>query len=984
MKSGMKTTTLREIKQSLGRYSAILAIVALGVGLFSGLKVTRGVMVASADRYLQTEQLYDLRLLSTMGFEEEDILAFAQKEEVRTAVGAYSADVLYRTEDDSESVIKVHSLTEGVNGVVLTAGRMPERADECVVDSNLFPESAVGGTVILSENNGEDELSCFAYTEYTITGIVQSSLYVQFERGNTSLGNGRVSGFMYLKPEGFSMDVFTEAYVKFAADPEIYSEEYQTYMDDRTGLWEGYCAEQGERRYASIVSEAQQKISEAQQELDEKYAEAEEELAEAEQKLTEAQQELAQKKRELSDGETQLAKTEKKLAESLAELTAREEELALAGQALPPGLTMQESQMLAAELQAAEAELAGARQEIDRAEQVLAEKKEELASGRQTLDEAEAELVRQWEEYESAKEEAEQEFADAQAEIADAQTELDEIEHPDTYVLGRDTNVGYVCFENDSNIVDGIANVFPVFFFLVAALVCMTTMNRMVEEQRTQIGVLKALGYGNGAIMGKFLFYSGSAAFIGCVLGYFLGVHLFPLVIWIAYGMMYHMGEIVFVISWKYFAICMIGSLACSMGTTWLSCRRELREVAAGLMRPKAPKAGKRVFLERFPFIWKRLDFLQKVSVRNVVRYKKRFFMMVVGISGCTALLVTGFGVRDSVTGIADRQYERIQLYDLSVTLKEDQAFLAEQTEAMQQLAAGMGGSSLSVYEGSCDLAFNGQLKGVSMVIAKEPERFADFVDLHTESGKAIPYPMAGEAVICNKLAQELHIRLGDTVVLKNDAQKSVTAVVTGICENYIYNYVYLHEDTFEQGFGELVYKNIYVSLPEKEDVHNAGAKLMQQEGVTSVSVNMDMLTRISSMMSSMNYIVFLIIAFSGALAFVVLYNLNNINITERIREIATIKVLGFYKKETASYVFRENMALTAVGCGLGLVLGRMLHLYVMSQINIDMISFDNRVNPISYLLSILLTFSFNWIVNRMMSGKLDKINMAESLKSVD
>lgn len=984
MKSRMKTTTLREIKQSLGRYSAILAIVALGVGLFSGLKVTRGVMVASADRYLQKEQFYDFRLLSTMGFEEEDILSFSQKEEVRTAVGAYSADVLYRTEEDSESVMKVHSLTDGVNGIVLTAGRMPERADECVVDSNLFSESAVGEKVILSENNGEDELSCFAYTEYTITGIVQSSLYVQYERGNTSMGNGRVSGFMYLKPEGFSMDVYTEAYIKFTEDPEIYSEEYQTYVDSRTDLWEAYCQEQGERRYASVVSEAQQEIADAQQKLDEKYAEASEELTDAQQKLTEADAELAQKKQELADGEAQLAEAEKQLAEGLTELTAREEELALAGQAPQSGLTMQDSQMLAARLQAAEAELAAAKQELQRAEQTLAERKAELASGRQTLEEAETELALQWEDFERAKKEAEQEFADAQAEIEDARAEIDKIEHPDTYVLGRDTNVGYVCFENDSSIVDGIANVFPVFFFLVAALVCMTTMNRMVEEQRTQIGVLKALGYGNGAIMGKFLFYSGSAAFIGCVLGYFLGVHLFPLVIWIAYGMMYHMGEIVFVLSWKYFAICMIGSLACSMGTTWLSCRRELREVAAGLMRPKAPKAGKRVFLERFPFIWKRLDFLQKVSVRNVVRYKKRFFMMVVGISGCTALLVTGFGVRDSVTGIADRQYERIQLYDLSVTLKEDQTLLSEQTEALQQLAAGMGGNCLSVYEGSCDLAFNGQLKGISLVIAKEPEQIADFVDLHTESGKAISYPLAGEAVICNKLAQAFHIRPGDTIVLKNDAQESVTAVVTGICENYIYNYVYLHEDTFEQGFGELVYKNIYANLPEGADVHNAAAKLMQQEGVTSVFVNLDMLTRISGMMSSMNYIVFLIIAFAGALAFVVLYNLNNINITERIREIATIKVLGFYKKETASYVFRENMALTGVGCALGLVLGRMLHLYVMSQINIDMISFDDRVNPLSYLFSVLLTFSFNWIVNRMMSGKLEKINMAESLKSVD
>lgn len=984
MKSMMKRTTLREIKQSFGRYFAILAIVALGVGLFSGLKVTRNVMVASADHYLKKEQLYDFRLLSTLGFEEVDVEVLAGKEDVRAVSGAYSADILYRDSSDNERVIKVHSLTEGVNGVVLTAGRMPTQADECVVDSNLFSEDMIGQKVVFSENNEEDDLSSFAFREYTITGIAQSSLYVQFERGNSSLGSGRVSGFMYLLPEGFQMDVYTEIYVKFDEDAEIYSEAYKSYIEEKTPLWEDYCGQQAERRYDSIMAEAQEKLDDAQKTLDDKKAEAEKELTDAKDTLTEAQEEIDRNQEELADGERQLADAEKQLRDAKDQLAEKEKELSLAKQLLPETPTSLQEQMLAAQLAAAQEEIDRGKEELSRTERQLAEKKQELADGKAKLEEAKAELADGWTEYGDANADFEREIEDAQAEIDDARAEVEDIAFPDTYVLGRDTNVGYVCFENDSGIVDGIANVFPVFFFLVAALVCMTTMNRMVEEQRTQIGVLKALGYGEGAIMGKFLFYSGSAAFTGCVLGYVLGVHLFPLVIWIAYGMMYKMGGIVYVFDWKFFAISMAGALACSMGTTWVSCRRELREVAASLMRPRAPKAGKRVLLEYIPFIWKRLGFLQKVSVRNVVRYKKRFFMMVIGISGCTALLVTGFGVRDSVTDIADQQYEKIQLYDLSITLRDGVVGEQEQSEVFRGTAEQFGAAYMTAYEGACDLVFGGQIKGISLIIAQKPEEMPPFIDLHTDNGIPIAYPGEGEAVISDKLAQTYRIKVGDTITLRDDEQKSVSAVVTGICENYIYNYVYLQADTYEAVFGRITYKNVYVNLPADADAHAAGAAFMKTDGVTAVSVKMDMLTRVSSMMSSMNYIVFVIIGCAGALAFVVLYNLNNINITERIREIATIKVLGFYKKETASYVFRENMALTAVGCAVGLILGRLLHMYVMSRINVDMISFDEKVKGISYLLSILLTFFFNWTVNRMMSGKLEKINMAESLKSVD
>lgn len=892
MKSIMKKTTLREIRQSLGRYLAIFAIVAMGVGFFAGLKITRQVMITSANAYLEEKQLYDFRLLSTLGFEDEDVQTLSSKEDVRFVEGAVAADILYFNQQGNEDVIKAHSLLQNINGLEVVAGRLPQQATECVVDANLYDKSALGTKIVLSENNVEEDLDYFAYREYTIVGIAQSSAYIQFERGTTALGNGQVSGFMYLLPQGFCAEFYTEIYVKFNQDYPIYSKDYNDYIDEKEPLWKDYCKAQGERRYQAIVADAEAELANAKQTLAEEKAGAKQTLADAKKELTDAEAELADAHAELADG---------------------------------------------------------------------------------------------WAKYNDSYAEFEEKIAEAEQKIADAEVDIANIEKPETYVLDRDTNIGYACFQNDSSIVEGLANVFPVFFFLVAALVCMTTMNRMVEEQRTQIGVLKALGYGEAAIMGKYLFYSGSAALAGCIAGYFLGIHLFPFVIWTAYGMMYQMGSIVYIFDGSTALLCLACALLCSMGTTWISCRHELKEVAADLMRPKAPRAGKRVFLEWLPFIWKRLKFLHKVSVRNIVRYKRRFFMMVIGISGCTALLVTGFGIRDSVVDIADQQFQEIQTYQFGITLKNgikdaNDPSLTEFTEILDTY----GGSFLPVLETTMDLQTPENLKSIHLIIVENPAQIGEYIDLHTPDKTAISYPKAGEAVICEKLAKRYRIQIGDTIHLFEENGKEVQAVVSGICENYIYNYIYLNAETYQTALGTFLYKNVYANITKDADIHAIGAAIMKANNITAVSINADMLVRFSSMMSSMNYIVFVVIACAAALAFIVLYNLNNINITERIREIATIKVLGFYRNETAAYVFRENTALTAIGCAVGLLLGKLLHIYVMHKVDIDLMSFDVHVKAVSYLLSILLTFAFTWIVNRIMTGKLENINMAESLKSVD
>lgn len=1066
MKSMMKRNTFREIKKSFGRYFAILAIIALGVAFFSGLKITQSVMVHSADVYLKDLQFYDYRLVSTLGFTEENVEALAEKEDVRAAEGAISAEVLYKDAGENERVIKMHSITEKVNKLKLVAGEMPQSADECVVDSVLFSEDAIGSKLVLSENNTTDDLDKFAYKEYTITGLVQSPCYIQFERGNTSIGNGRISGFAYILKDGFAVDYDTEIYIKFDEDYDIYSDEYDSYMDAKEADWEAYTKEQADIRYEKIVKDAQDELDEKKEELEEKRAEAEAELESAKQQLTDGETEISDGKNQIASAKTELSAKASELQSGKDALSSKAAELESASQQISgqesalaakkaeyelglnaylaakqqvtdqrnsleaakaqlmentPGYEEMLAQIEAgltevagaeAELNAKNAELEAAAGQLSSTESQLAAAKQQIEDGKNALAAAEAELTdgenqlaaakEQIEEKEDQLEAAETELADgllqyqekqsefdeqmqdADDQIADAQSKIDEIEKPETYVLDRNTNVGYVCLKNDSGVVKGIANVFPVFFFLVAALICMTTMNRMVEEQRTQIGVLKALGFSEGKIMGKYLFYSGSAAISGTLIGYVLGIHFFPLVIITAYGIVYKMGGIYYVSDLPLVLVSLTVAVLCSVGTTWLSCHKELKEVAADLMRPKAPKAGKRVFLEHVPFIWKRLKFLQKVSVRNIVRYKKRFFMMVIGISGCTALLVMGFGVRDSVVAVADQQYEEIQLYDIGVTLKAGKMPGEADLKSLDSALEKENAAGMYAMEKTIDLVTDKGTKSIHMVAVENPDEVGDFISLHTKKQEPIAYPKEGEAVLSKKVAETYAVKKGDTILLRDSDNNEMHLKVTGICENHIYNYVYIAPESYEKQIGDVVFKNVYVRLPDASDIHEVSAVLMKADGVTAVTVNSDMLSRISQMMSCMNYIVIIIIICAGALAFIVLYNLNNINITERVREIATIKVLGFYPKETASYVFRENMVLTAIGCGLGLILGKWFHRFVMGEIQIDMVSFNVQINAVSYLFSVLLTMGFAWIVNCMMTGKLERINMAESLKSID
>lgn len=1030
----MWKTTYREIRQSFGRYVAILAIVALGVGFFVGLMVVTPAMVRNGGRYLNNHDLYDLRLLSTLGFEKDSVDAFTGREDIKAVEGAVSSDFLAVDESGKSRVLVAQTLLEVQNQVELKEGRLPEAADEIVVDSSLFSKDDIGKTIQVSDENSEETADLFAYDVYTIVGVADASYYINYQRGSTTLGTGRVSGFVYMLPDGFDTDYYTELFVRLDQNDRIYSDAYKAKIEDLKTWAEPIAEQEAQNRYDSLKADAQQKVDDAQKELRDQTADARTDLEEAKQKLTDGQKELADGKEQIADAKKQLQQAKQTLAQKQTELNNGRAQLVdgrsqlEAGQAqldsaraqlnaaiaaaqsagsqagaesgVSGGAAASPAQQLAQldaqqaaldaqrnQLESSEAELTDGEKQLAAAKRELSSQEEQLNEQEQKLADAEKELADGQKEYEDGLQTLDEKTADAKEEIADAQKQIDEIQEPDVYVLGRDTNIGYASYENDSTIVAGIAKVLPFFFFLVAALVCMTTMNRMVEEQRTQIGVLKALGYSEARIMGKYLFYAGSAAGIGSVIGFLIGSTIFPTVIWNAYKIMYHMGDYELMFDPGLAAASLAVALLCSVGVTWLTCRYELMSTAANLIRPKSPKSGRRVWLEHIPLLWNHMSFLTKVSVRNVFRYKQRFFMMVIGIGGCTALLVTGYGIKDTIADIADMQYEEVQLYDMSATLKE--GYPDADAADFSELTGALSGSSkdwMPFCEISMDLTGRSGVKTANVVIPQDTGAAQEYIRLRTEEGEDIPWPGEEEAVISAKLARKCGIRVGDTVTLRTEDGEKLKVKVAALSRNYIYNYVYISPETWKLDNGsDPVYKSIYIhALEGAQENRELSEKLLACDVVSAVAVNADMLSQINKMMGSLDAVVLLVILCAGALAFIVIYNLTNINITERIREIATIKVLGFRPKETAAYVFRENVVLTALGTIVGLGAGICLHRFVIANIDVDMVTFQPRVLPFSFVKSILLTFVFMVIVDVVMYLKLERINMAESLKSVE
>lgn len=684
-------------------------------------------------------------------------------------------------------------------------------------------------------------------------------------------------------------------------------------------------------------------------------ADSKEELSKARQKLQKGQKQYEDGKKQLENGKKQLSSAKAMLAGSWATLSGKQTELT-------DGLS---------QISDAKSSLEDARSRLDDAKATIAENAQKLADGKIS--------------YEDAKKEASEKLADARQEIEDGQADLDTLEMPKWYIWGRDKNISYSSFTANIDKLNAITTVFPIFFFLVAALVVSTTMTRMVEEERLQIGTMKALGYSAKTIMQKYILYALAASVSGTLVGLAVGFKAFPSIIWSAYEMMYYMPAIA--TPWRLSQALFSGGTltVLSLLVTALTCRSSLSETPAALMLPRAPKAGKRILLERITPLWRHFPFSWKVTCRNLFRYKKRFWMTVIGVAGCTSLLIAGFGISDSLNAIITKQYEDIFHYDLMTVVTEEDALTQGAVQEYLFDNPSVFSDSLAVSIQSTRQEIKNGEADVYLMIPKDLSSFGSFVDLHERvSRKATPLQEDG-IIITEKLAKTLGIQAGDSITLQNEDEEKTSFTVTGVCEHYVSNYVYMSAATYEAGFQKApVYNAALSKMPDDSQTvrDQVSAVLLDNDHVASLTFTADNVKQVLNMLNSIDAVVVLIIVCAAGLAFVVLYNLSNINVAERVKEIATIKVLGFYDREVDSYVNRESYALTGIGIFFGIFGGIALHKFVITTVEVDAVMFGRGLRPVSFLYAVLLTLLFSIIVSLVIGRSLKKVSMVESMKA--
>lgn len=1206
MKNAMQKDFWREIGHTRSRFFSIMILVALSVAFLSGLKATAPDMKHTGDDYLDSLHLADIQVLSTLGLTDEDIAALRAQDKIEDAEGEYVIDA-FASSDSLDAVVKALSLTDrGISDVLLREGRMPERADECVVEENMLSlmSISIGDTITLTP--GDDLSDALAQDTYTVVGTVRSPVYLAVERGTSTLGSGTVKAYLYLPREAFTLDYYTAAYVRVsgAAEMTAFYDEYDDYIDDVIDSLEDFSEQRAILRHDELVDEATEKLDDAQKELDDAKAEADKELGDARRELADARKELDDGWKEYDDGKQELADSRVKLDDAKAELEDGEQEYAdgvkkydqavrdyekgqkdyadgvkdyekgaqqladgadeleagkekldegqkqldalgntVAGalqndpnyagvtggtiidelgrgdentaaatdaaldkmraqleggiaqaqqglakidagieqcdevlaaleqlpdseevaaqraeiaaqrsalvqrrgevsaqlselqsqlaalstvssgsiaankQQLDQGRADYESgkQQLSAgyrDLRDGKKELDKAKKELDEAPQKLADARKELADARKELDDGwkeyydgeekyadgEKELADAYRElsdgekdyreglreYEDGKAEADEKIADAEDKIADARRKVADIESCEWYLFSRSYNPGYTGYGQDAERMANLASVFPVIFFLVAALVCLTTMTRMVEEQRVQIGSLKAMGYSGLAISRKYLLYGLLPSLTGGVFGLVIGYILFPKMIFTAYQIMYQMPNIELRAYGGISAYSLLAAVACTTLATLWACLATLRETPAGLMRPRTPKAGKRVFLEYIKPLWRKMSFTHKVTARNLFRYQKRFWMTVIGIGGCTALIIAGFGMRSSLLFTMSRQYDDLFHYSAQVTLSSN--VLPEERQAVEDFLAG---DSRVVNDVPCTASsatvITSSYSTTAYVEVMEADKIGKVIDLlDCKTGEPITMEDTG-VYIDQKLSELLKVSVGDTFFLDGDARGDVT--VAGIYEHYTGHFIYMTPSYYEQTLHADSEPNAYLMNFTSDDTDTCNAifeKLLSMNGVATTSRMRDTQDTYMHSMERVDFVVVIIILAAAALAMVVLFNLSNINITERQRELATIKLLGFYDKEVSAYVYRENIVLTVFGILVGCFMGHWLHIYLVRSTEIDLMMFGRQTAPSAYVYAAILTMLFSVLVNVLAHFKMKKIDMVESLKSAE
>lgn len=902
MKKSVFKDFIREIKGSLGRFFAIMAIVAIGVAFFAGITASSNDMKHSSDSYYDEYNMNDIRILSSIGLTADDMDAISKVDGVKAVYGANTQDVLVNY-DGKENVAHVSSVPVGkssdddsyINQLRIKEGRLPENDKECVVKYEDTRKSMQIGDVITFKSGTEDDISdTFKDSEYTVVGIVYSPCYVSYDLGSSGIGNGHISYCIYVPDDELKNDYYTEGYVIIdgAKELDTYSDEYKTMMDKYTDDIKGISKDRLDIRKQNIKDE---------------YAKAKE------------------KKREEILGT---------IRQNVVDSITKQYETYYPG--------MDVSAMI-----------------------------------EPYVTPAYEKAVLQFD-FESV-------YAEYDKMMEETLADSDDWEW---YVLTRESSYSFRDYESSANRMKAIATVFPLFFIIVAGLVCLTTMTRMVEEQRGLIGTYKALGYGKGTIALKYVSYALAASLVGGIIGCIIGLRLFPYIIYDSWNIIYQLPSITYASHALLSVVAVLSLVLVTLIATLYSCYYELSEEPSVLMRPKAPKSGKKILLEH-TFIWKHMSFTRKVTMRNIFLYKKRFFMTVIGIAGCGALITAGFGIKDSVQSIIDNQYGQIIHYDDILVFNNN-----ADTESIKNVADNIAKDeyykdSLMDYAYTSDVKVSGESDDYSteITVVSNEQDYKDFVTFRSRKDKSELELTDSGVIITEKLAKDLSVKAGDTILIQDDNNKQVSVNVTGVMEMYINNYIFMTSDYFNQVFGYTPDNNRILGklTGDDETVQAAiGDRYLTDSSVKSLTFVKANISRFENMIQSLDLVTWVLIISAGMLAFVVLYNLTNVNISERIREIATIKVLGFYDTEVGEYVYRENIILTLIGGVFGLLLGVALHSYIMTTIELDGVMFGTKINISSFLISYGITILFSLLINLIMYPSLKKIPMVESLKSVE
>ncbi len=996
-KNRILTNSLRVIKLSFPRFLSLTVISMLGVFCFAGLGATAPDMIKTLDNYLDSTNTYDIKILSTMGFTDNDISALKKIKGVNQIEGGYSKDVLI-VEDDSEYVINVSSLPTDINKLKLIKGKLPSKDNEIVVEEVMLSRCnlKIGDTILLSDE-------AFINKEVKIVGTVDSSLYFNAIvsssiRGNTSIGTGTINYYTFCLASNFNQDYYTNIYltVTDALELETSKDDYNDLINQVTKRIENISNNQEKNRRDQIYNEVLDKITKEEDDGNKKFDEVAATLDSSKEDLDKAKANLNTYKNKLASTKTMLNQARASIDDAWGKYRATlsennineaeidknieylESEIAKINQLIEAGSSTDE---LKGQLTNLNTKLALLKQLKSVKSEILNNEAQYNSNLNQYNTSYNSYLSSlnlyntNYDRYLESLDTYNTERADFNEKISEAKEDLNKIDMPSWYIYDRTDYTTYAEYVDDTNSIKNLSGIFPIVFFAVSILVSLISMNRMVEDDRGEIGTLKSLGFSNKDIMIKYLLFSFLAMVIGGVLGSLLGVVIIPSLIFKIYKILFDIPNFYLGLNLNITIIGFLISFICVCGATVYTVSKVLKEKPSELMRPKAPKSGKRVCLEKISFIWDNISFSNKVTIRNLFRYKKRVIVTIVGIAGCCGLMLCGFGIKDSIMDIAGRQYGEIFKFDAMAYVNN----ISSDTEIFNNSMI-----TSTVYTNNLKVTVSDT--NVNLFVANDNEELDKVVNLFNYKTKKRIKLVKGKVVITEKLASLKKLKVGDKINIVDVNNKKYQYEISDITANYFEHFIYMDRNTYEESGGVFDANVVYLNTKKlsNKDKDVLSGELLKNDEVLSVNYVSSLVEVITNMLNSLDEVVFILIVLAASLSFVVLYNLSNINIMERKREIATLKVLGFYNKEVDNYITKENIILTIIGILIGLGFGYLLTNIIITTVEIEKARFLKRICFNSYIYAAGMSFIFTLIVNIVTHFSLKKIDMIESLKSVE